>query len=91
MRFKIELGENEKHVIEYDFNQLLGKLIIKVDDKPVQQSTRMFSEPVREDFEINVGDHEKFKVRIEKERKQLFGAINRVFINNRLTQLYQGV
>jgi hypothetical protein len=90
MRFKIELGQNEKHTVEYEFNQLLGKLTIKVDQKPVQQSVRLFSEPVREDFTFDVGEHEKYTVRIEKLRKHLFGQVNRVFINNRLTQLYQG-
>ncbi len=91
MRFKFELGENEKHTVEYEFNQLLGRLSIKVDDKPVQESVRLFSEPVRQDYTINVGQQEKYTVRIEKERKNLYGQINRVFINNRLTQFYQGV
>jgi hypothetical protein len=91
MRFKIELGQNEKHVVEYEFNQWLGRLTIKVDNKMVQHSVRWFSEPVREDFELTVGEHEQFAVRIEKQRKKLYGQINRVFVNNRLTQLYQGV
>lgn len=91
MRFKIELGENEKHTIEYEFNQLLGRLMIKVDNKPVQQSTRLFSEPVRQNFEIAVGEHEKYVVRIEKQRMNLYGQVNRVFVNNRLTQFYQGI
>src|SRR3954469_412586 len=91
MRFKIELGQNEKHTVEYEFNQLFGRLTIKVDDKPVQQSVRLFSEPVRQDFTLNVGEFERYTVRIEKERKNLYGQVNRVFINNRLTQLFQGV
>jgi hypothetical protein len=90
MRFKIELGENEKHTVEYEFNQLFGRLTIKVDQKPVRQSVRLFSEPVREDFTLTVGEHEKHTVRIEKVRKHLFGQVNRVFVNNRLTQLFQG-
>jgi hypothetical protein len=91
MRFKIELGQNEKHTVEYQFNQLLGKLTIKVDDKPVQQSVRLFSEPVKQEFNLSVGEFERYEVRIEKHRKNLYGQVNRVFINNRLTQLYQGV
>ena len=91
MRFKIELGQNEKHTVEYEFNQLFGRLTIKVDDKPVQQSVRLFSEPVRQDFTLNVGEFERYTVRIEKERKNLYGQVNRVLINNRLTQLFQGV
>ena len=91
MRFKIELGEVEKHTVEYEFNQLLGRLSIRVDNKLVQQSVRLFSEPVREDFNLTVGDHEKHTIRIEKQRRNLYGQVNRVFVNNRLTQLHQGV
>lgn len=91
MRFKFELGETEKHTVEYEFNQLLGRLTIKVDQKLVQQSVRWFSEPLREDFTITVGEHEKHTVRIEKQRRKLYGQVNRVFVNNRLTQFYQGI
>jgi hypothetical protein len=91
MRFKFELGETEKHVIEYEFNQWFGKLTIKVDSKLVQQSQRLFSEPIRQDFTLTVGVHEQYTVRIEKERKNLYGQLNRVFVNNRLTQLYKGI
>lgn len=91
MRFKFELGETEKHVIEYEFNQWFGKLTIKVDSHLVQQSQRLFSEPVREDFTLTVGVNERYTVRIEKQRKKLYGQLNRVFVNNRLTQLYQGI
>jgi hypothetical protein len=91
MRFKIQLGELEKHTVEYEFNQLLGRLSIKIDDKVVRQSVRLFSEPLREDFTMTIGEHEKHTVRIEKQRKNLYGQVNRVFINNRLTHLHQGV
>ena len=32
MRFAIEIGNTEKHRLEYNFNQLLGSLVIKVND-----------------------------------------------------------
>ena len=32
MKFTLEVGEIEKHRLEYNFNQLLGSLLIKVHD-----------------------------------------------------------
>lgn len=91
MHFQFELGDTEKHTVEYEFNQWLGRLTIKVDHKLVQQSVRWFSEPKHQEFTLTIGIREKHTVRIEKHRKKLYGQINRVFINNRLTQLYSGI
>lgn len=85
MKFTLEVGDLEKHVVEYEFNQLLGNLSIRVDSQPVIQSSWIFNEPERETYDFMVvGQHEKVAVRIEKQRKQLFGHHNRVFVNNRL-------
>lgn len=90
MKFTLEVGEIEKHVIEFNFNQLLGNLVIRVDNETVVQSTRVFNEPVNEIFDFMVGCHEKAAVRIEKRRKQLFGHRNRVFVDNRLARVVEG-
>lgn len=90
MKFTIEVGETEKHVVEFNFNQLLGSLLILVDQEPVFQSTRIFNEPEREVYKFMVGNKEKAAVRIEKQRKQLFGHRNRVFVNDRLTRVVTG-
>ena len=86
MKFKIEVGETEKHVVEFNFSQLAGNLEILVDHKPIVQSTRPLNEPVREIYHLVVGDIEKTTVRIEKHRKPLFGHRGAVWINNRLAQ-----
>ena len=39
MKFYIEVGEIKKHQIEYDFNQPLGRLIIRLDQKEVIRNT----------------------------------------------------
>jgi hypothetical protein len=91
MKFILEIGETEKHTVEYDFNQLLGRLTIKVNNRPVKEHVRLFSEPVQEVHVFVLGQNEKSSVRIEKNRKLLFGQTNRVFVNNRLVQCYQGV
>ncbi len=91
MKFSLEIGDAEKHVVEYEFNQLLGTLTIKVNDKPVKKHTRLFDEPVKELHVFVVGVQEKYSVKIEKERKLLFGQKNRVFVNDRLVKYCEGV
>ena len=91
MKFAVEIGEVEKHVVEFKFNQLYGSLLIQVDDQPIHQSTRLFNEPSREVYQFMVGEQERSTIRIEKSRKQLFGHRNCVFVNNRLTRVFEGL
>ena len=91
MKFTIEIGEEEKHRLEYRFNQLLGTLLIKVNEKPIKQSMRLVNEPVLEVHSFMLGTHEQSEVRIEKERKPLLGHRNRLYVNNRLFKVFEGV
>jgi hypothetical protein len=91
VKFAIEIGDTEKHRLEYHFNQLLGSLVIKVNEKPVEQSLRLVNEPVLEVHAFVVGDREKSDVRIEKERKPLLGCKNRLYVNNRLLKVFSGL
>jgi hypothetical protein len=90
MKFSIEVGEKEKYNIEYEFNQLLGSLVIKVNNEEVKKTVRLFNEPTHEVHVIVVGQTEKSTVRIEKERKPLLGSRNRLFVNNRLLKVLEG-
>lgn len=91
MKFSIEIGHNEKHLIEFSFNQLLGRSTMRVDGQEVFRKGRWFSEPRAEHYDFEIGQFEPVRVRIEKERKHLFGSKYRVFIDDRLTRLYHGV
>jgi hypothetical protein len=91
MKFSLEIGEAEKHTIDYQFNQLLGVLTIKVNEKPVKRHVRLFDEPIKELHVFVVGVREKLAVKIEKERKLLYGQKNRVFVNDRLIKYCEGV
>ncbi len=91
MKFNIEVGEVEKHLIEFHHNQLMGMLSIKVDKKPVVRMSRLLNEPVREVYQLAVGQMEKSEVRIEKLRKQLFGTRNSVYVDNRLIRVFEGI
>jgi hypothetical protein len=91
MKFTIEIGEQEKNRLEYQFNQLLGKLVIKVNEQPIKKSLRLVNEPVLEVHVFMVGRNEQSEVRIEKERKPLLGHKNRLYVNNRLLKVFEGV
>ncbi len=86
MRFIIEFGEKEKHRMKYDFNQLFGRLVIMADVRPVKTAYRLVNEPELEAHVSRVGRFEKSLVRIEKQRKQLLGHRNRVFVNDCLVR-----
>jgi hypothetical protein len=87
MRFTIEFGDKEKHRLEYSFNQLIGRLVIKVNERPIKITYRLMNEPLKEVHVFQIGRFEKTLVRIEKQRKQLFGHLSRVFVNNRLVKV----
>ena len=91
MKFSIEVGEGEKNRLEYNFNQFLGTLAITVNGKPIKKSVRLINEPIVEVHVLVVGQTELFEVRIEKERRHLLGQRNRVFVNNRLVKVMEGV
>jgi hypothetical protein len=91
VKFAIEIGDIEKHRLEYHFNQLLGSLVIKVNEKPIKKSVRLLNEPLLEVHDFVVGDQEKSSVRIEKERKPLMGCKNRLYVNNRLVKVFSGL
>jgi hypothetical protein len=90
MKFKIEVGEVEKHLVEFNHNQLIGSLMIKVDKQTVYKKSCFVNEPIREVYQFVVGQAEKTEVRIEKLRKQLFGHRNTVYVDKRLARVYDG-
>ena len=91
MRFSIDLGTNEKHTFEFNFNQLLGRSTVKVNGQEVFRKARWFSEPLVDKYDFEVGQFERVRVRIEKMRKRLFSSKYTVYVDNRLTQLHHGV
>jgi hypothetical protein len=87
MKFALEIGHSERHLVEFNFNQLYGTLVIRVDEKPIFQSRRVFNEPVNEVYKFVIDGVEKSEVRIEKRRKPLIGHRNVVYVNNRVTRV----
>ena len=91
MKFCIEVGQVEKHTIDFNFNQLFGQLTIRVNRQEIKRSVKLIDEPLMETHVIEVIGQEHLTVRIETERKQLLGHRCRVFLNDRLFKYYEGV
>lgn len=91
MKFTIEVGARDKHTIEFSFNQLFGQSLLKVDGNEVFRKKRWFSEPVVDSYDMEISGPEHIHLRIVKERKHLLSSKYAVYIDNRLTQLFQGV
>ena len=90
MKFTIEVGEVEKHQVEFSYNQFTGRVLIKVDKQIIRNSVRLLNEPAHEVYRFVVGQMVRTDVRIEKWRKQLLGARNCVYVDDRLLQVYEG-
>ena len=88
VKVSIEIGESEKNLLDYEFNQLLGSLVIKLNGRPIKEARRLINEPVQEVHVIVVGKNERSTVRIEKERKSLLGHKNRLYVNDRLLKVF---
>jgi hypothetical protein len=90
MKFAVEVGDVERNRLEFQSNQLLGSVVIKVNDTLVKKVVHLVNEPVLEVHSFLIGIKEKTAVRIEKQRKQLLGYTNRVFVNDRLMGVFRG-
>lgn len=80
MKFCLEVGQLERQLIAYAFNQLLGQLCIRVNHEAVHNHVRRLDEPVTETQTQAIGRTERLVVRIEKERKLTFGQQCRVYL-----------
>lgn len=91
MTFSVEVGRGETHRVEFSFNQLLGRSVVRVDGQEVFRKKRWFSEPITDLYEVTVEGSEQVRLRIEKQRRLLLSSRYKVYVDNRLTHLYQGV
>ena len=69
MRFSFDVGDAEKHKVDFYFNQQWGKLNIDVDGRREVDDLRLFSLKLTKVYEFPVGATEQHQVRIEKKEK----------------------
>ena len=49
----------DKHTVEFTFNQLMGHSVLSVDGRKVFEKKRWFSEPVVDEFKVDIGETER--------------------------------
>ena len=95
MQFSFEVGKHEKHLVSFEFNQMIGNVSIKVDGQEVASDLRLLSLSLVKTYEFVVGTGERHTVRIEKRRKLFLAGLRpqqyRVFVDNRLVQEHEGM
>lgn len=94
MQFSFIVGAQEKHSVDFSFDQFIGNLEIRVDGQPAIKDFRMFSLKLTKRYEFVVGVNEKHHVAIEKKRKLFLAGLRpmqyRIFIDGQLVQTYEG-
>ena len=94
MQFSFMVGVNEKHQIDFSFDQFVGNLEIRVDGQPAIKDFRMLSLSLTKRYELTVGVDEKHHIIIEKKRKLFLAGLRpmqyRIFIDGQLVQTYEG-
>jgi len=91
MKFVVEVGEVAKQQVEFAFNQLLGRTVIRSGGRELKRSVRLFSEPLYDTHVFEFAEKERAQLRIEKRRKHLFASEYFVYVNNRLQEFHRGI
>ena len=86
IEFDLVVGDHERHLVHFSFNQVWGPLSITVDGKKVVGDFRWASTRTTKRYRLMVGDIERHDVLIEKSRPLLFAGFRkqtcRVFVDN---------
>ena len=94
MQFSFNVGVNEKHRVDFSFDQFMGNVDILVDGQSAIKDFRMFSLSLTKRYEFTVGVEEQHAVVIEKKRKLFLAGLRpqqyRIFIDGQLVQTYEG-
>ena len=93
MQFSFMVGVQEKHQVDFSFDQFMGNLEIRIDGQPVVKDFRMLSLRLTKRYEFSVGVNEKHHIAIEKKRKLFLAGLRpqqyRIFIDGNLMQTYE--
>ena len=74
--FSFEVGDEEKHRVDFHWGQIFGRVRVTVDDVEVVQHNRpqAFKSTLRRKFEFTVGHDEVHEVVIEKTSHRFLGG-----------------
>jgi hypothetical protein len=94
MQFSFNVGVNEKHRVDFSFDQFIGNLQILVDGQTAVKDFRMFSLSLTKRYEFSIGEQERHDVVIEKKRKLFLAGLRpqsyKIFIDGKLVATHEG-
>ncbi|HYT48813.1 MAG TPA: hypothetical protein VEL78_00375 [Pyrinomonadaceae bacterium] len=94
MQFSFIVGAQEKHQVDFSFDQFIGNVEIRIDGQPAIKDFRMLSLSLTKRYEFSVGINERHHVAIEKKRKLFLAGFRpqqyRILIDGQLVQTYEG-
>jgi len=94
MQFSFNVGVDEKHRVDFSFDQFIGNLQILVDGQTAVKDFRMFSLSLTKRYEFSVGEQERHDVVIEKKRKLFLAGLRpqqyRIFVDGKLVETHEG-
>jgi hypothetical protein len=94
LQFSFPVGETERHIVNFSFDQSWGFLTISVDGRPVIRDWRLISFRLTKEYRFTVGERERHDVVIIKERKLVAAPLRiqvcRVFIDGIFIGEYSG-
>jgi len=94
MQFSFNVGVNEKHRVDFSFDQFIGNLQILVDGQTAVKDFRMFSLSLTKRYEFSVGEQERHDVVIEKKRKLFLAGLRpqsyKIFVDGKLVETHEG-
>ncbi|MDO3411234.1 hypothetical protein QWJ34_15825 [Saccharibacillus sp. CPCC 101409] len=94
MKFSFEIGYREKHVVEFEFNQIVGNLSIKVDGREEMSDFQTMSFSLVKTYEFEVGYEERHWIKIDKIRKLLLAGFRKtkyeVYVDGTFFKEYEG-
>lgn len=72
--FYFDVGQYERHRVEYHFDRFWGRVKILVDGQLVEKTSLLLSFAMTKRFEFTVGHQERHHVVIDKTRKVLLAG-----------------
>jgi hypothetical protein len=75
VRYQVEIGDEERHVLDVSWDQVWGLMSIRVDGTEIVHRRHLFGLRRVRRFELSVGDHEVHKVVVEKRKTLLVGGV----------------
>jgi hypothetical protein len=75
VRYQVEIGSEERHVLDVSWDQVWGLMSIRVDGTEVVHRRHLFGLRRVRRYELSVGEHEVHKVVVEKRKTLVIGGV----------------